>query len=171
MSMPRAAMSVATRARTSPFLNDARARSRWPWLLSPWIATASTPTCSRPRATRSAPRLVRVKTITRLKPASSNSSASRARLRCCSTNRTRWLMRSTVVACGVTETFTGFGLRISPASFSISLGMVAEQAAGGGHQHVDAAGQGAHLPAVLHAAEHHGDRDAHVLAVGLEALA
>ena len=40
-SIPRAATSVATSASTSPRSKRARARSRWPWLLSPCIATAS----------------------------------------------------------------------------------------------------------------------------------
>ena len=127
MSMPRAAMSVATMALTSPALKAARARSRWPWLLSPWIDAASTPDCSRARATRSAPRLVRVKTITRRKSLFSNSSASRARLRSCSTKMTFCWTFSTVVAWGVTETRTGSGFRSSPASLPISVGMVAEK--------------------------------------------
>ena len=36
--MPRAAMSVAIRTGTEPLLKSANARSRWPWLLLPWIA-------------------------------------------------------------------------------------------------------------------------------------
>ena len=36
--MPRAAMSVATRMRSSPSRKAPSARSRWPWLLLPWIA-------------------------------------------------------------------------------------------------------------------------------------
>ena len=42
-SMPRAAMSVATRTRILPVLNAASARSRWFWLLLPWIASAVMP--------------------------------------------------------------------------------------------------------------------------------
>ena len=48
---------------------------------------------------------------------------------------------------------------------------VIEQATGGGDKHVNPWCHGPHLTAVLHAAEHDGDRDAHVFAIGLEALA
>ncbi len=124
--MPRAAMSVATRARHLPALKAARARSRWPWDLSPWMAAAVTPTASRCLATRSAPRLVRVNTMVRVSLESANRSASRARLRAVSTNRICCLTRSTVVAAGATETFSG-SFRSSPASLPISVGMVAEK--------------------------------------------
>ena len=43
MSMPRAAMSVATSTSTPPSLKSASARVRAPWLLLPWIATARMP--------------------------------------------------------------------------------------------------------------------------------
>ena len=46
-----------------------------------------------------------------------------------------------------------------------------DQAARSGHQDIDAGGHGAHLATILHAAEHHGDTDAEMLAIGLEALA
>ena len=46
-------------------MKPASARSRWGWLLLPWIAAAAMPTLSSRRTTRSAPCLVRVKTRTR----------------------------------------------------------------------------------------------------------
>ena len=64
-SMPRAAMSVATSTRVRPLRKSSSARMRWLWLLLPWIASAPTPAASRCCATRSAPRLVRVKTMAR----------------------------------------------------------------------------------------------------------
>ena len=60
--MPRAATSVAIRVATSPRSNEARARSRWRWLLSPCIASAVSPCARRRLTSRSAPRLVRTKT-------------------------------------------------------------------------------------------------------------
>jgi transglutaminase-like putative cysteine protease len=51
--------------------------------------------------------------------------ASKARLSPHSTNSTRWSMRSTVVACGVTSTRTGWR-RMPAASSAIACGMVAE---------------------------------------------
>ncbi len=124
--MPRAAMSVAISARALPDLNSARARVRWPWLLSPWMAAHSTPAPWRNWATRSAPRLVRVNTRARAMASSANSSASRARLRGASMNSRRCSMRSTVEATGVTVTVTGLDSS-SPASLPISSGMVAEK--------------------------------------------
>ena len=61
MSMPRAAMSVATRAFTRPALKSARACWRAVWLLLPWMAAEVTPDFSRSAATLLAPCLVRVK--------------------------------------------------------------------------------------------------------------
>ena len=43
MSIPRAAMSVATSTGTSPERNSASARSRCGWLLLPWMALARMP--------------------------------------------------------------------------------------------------------------------------------
>ncbi len=43
MSMPRAAMSVATSTRTRPRLKSAERPLRAPWLLLPWIAAALMP--------------------------------------------------------------------------------------------------------------------------------
>ena len=40
MSRPRAATSVATRIVARPALKSSSARTRWPWLLLPWIAVA-----------------------------------------------------------------------------------------------------------------------------------
>ena len=68
------------------------------------------------RATLSAPRLVRVNTSTRVNSGLANSSVSRPRLRPASTNTTCWLTRSTVVAGGATETFSGSLFSSSPAS-------------------------------------------------------
>ena len=72
-------------------LKAASARSRWPWHLLPWMASALDARFSRRLATRSAPRLVRVKTMVRVSLGSANSSASRSRLRAASTRMTRLL--------------------------------------------------------------------------------
>ena len=47
---------------------------------------------------------------------------------------------------------------------------VVDQTAGGCHQNIDAAGQGAHLRAVFHAAVDEGDGEAQVFAIGAEAF-
>ena len=60
MSMPRAAMSVATSTRISPFLKPASACVRAVWLLLPWIAIgADAVPAPATRARRLAPCLVR----------------------------------------------------------------------------------------------------------------
>ncbi len=64
MSRPRAAMSVATSARTRPCLKSASARVRAFWLLLPWIAALVMPSASSCVATRLARCLVRVNTST-----------------------------------------------------------------------------------------------------------
>ena len=64
--MPRAATSVATRARTAPEENCFSARSRCGCDLLPWMATADTPAAPSWRTTRSAPCLVRQKTMAEL---------------------------------------------------------------------------------------------------------
>jgi len=115
MSMPRAAMSVATMARAWPLRNASSERSLWPWLLLPWIAQAAIPLPSRCWATLSAPRLVLVKTIVRVISASAKSSTRRSRLRLVSTSKIRWLIRSAVFAAGVTDTSMG-STRSPPAS-------------------------------------------------------
>ncbi len=125
-SMPRAAMSVATRVATLPFRKPASARSRWPWLLLPWIASAAMPAAASPFTTRSAPCLVRVKTMVRSTPSSPRSFASNAGLPARSTWMTRCVIRSTVVAGGVTLTRAG-SRSISSESLTISAGMVAEK--------------------------------------------
>ena len=73
-SMPRAAMSVATSTRARPLRNCSSAFCRAGWLLLPCSALTRTPPVSRPSATRSAERLVRVKTITRDNAGSASSS-------------------------------------------------------------------------------------------------
>ena len=62
MSMPRAAMSVATSTRTRPALKSLRAWTRAVWLLLPWMAAAVMPWALRSRAMRLAPCLVRENT-------------------------------------------------------------------------------------------------------------
>ena len=64
MSMPRAAMSVATSTCSLPLLNSASARVRAVWLLLPWIASAGMPSLASCSARRLAPCLVRVNTST-----------------------------------------------------------------------------------------------------------
>ncbi len=64
MSMPRAAMSVATSTCSVPALNSASALVRAPWLLLPWIAIALMPSPLRNSARRLAPCFIRVKTST-----------------------------------------------------------------------------------------------------------
>ena len=66
MSIPREAMSVATSTGVLFALKFASARWRAFWLLLPWIASARMPRACRCRTTRSAPCLVRVKTIARV---------------------------------------------------------------------------------------------------------
>ena len=126
-SMPRAAMSVAISARTWPALKAASARSRWPWLLSPWMAAASTPAPSRYFATRSAPRLVRVKTRARADGAVLEQLREQRAL-AVGSRRTGSAAStvSTVVADGATRTSTGL-ISSSAASLPISPGMVAEK--------------------------------------------
>ena len=55
-------MSVATRIFTRPALKSPSARTRWPWLLLPWIAAALMPSLPSCSARRLAPCLVRVNT-------------------------------------------------------------------------------------------------------------
>ena len=64
------------------------------------MANAPMPASSRLRATRSAPRVVRVKTIARVNAGSANSSTSMSHLRDASTWTTFCSTRSTVVAAG-----------------------------------------------------------------------
>ena len=71
MSMPRAAMSVATRHFTRPALKSERACCRAVWDLLPWMAAAVMPALLRSPATLLAPCLVRVKTRAFFTPSSS----------------------------------------------------------------------------------------------------
>ena len=64
MSRPRAATSVATRHRISPFLNASSAFVRSLCARSEWIAVAATPCRSSHEASREAASLVRVNTST-----------------------------------------------------------------------------------------------------------
>jgi len=84
-SMPRDAMSVATRTCTLPRLRSDSARSRWPWVRSPWSAATEWPSRSSCRARRSAPCLVREKTITLPTSCMRRSSSSSEVLRCLGT--------------------------------------------------------------------------------------
>ena len=63
--MPRAATSVATRTRGSPAAKSSRARWRWFWLRSPWMAAALIPARPSCLVSRSAPCLVRTKNSVR----------------------------------------------------------------------------------------------------------
>ena len=126
MSSPRAAMSVATRTRTSPALNLRRLSCRAVWDLLPWMAAAATPFRLRSRATLSAPCLVRVKT--RALPTCSWSRMARRRLVLFprSTRQTSWRMTSTGVDTGAAAARTGSWRRVSTRSM-ISGGRVAEK--------------------------------------------
>ena len=79
-SMPREARSVATSTRALPRLKLSSAFWRAFWRLLPWIASERTPRSSSASATRLAPRLVRVKTMTRSSAASVSRWLSSARL-------------------------------------------------------------------------------------------
>ena len=125
-SMPRAAMSVATRIGTSPDLNSASARSRCGWLLLPWIALAATPLPASSFTTRSAPCLVRVNTSARSMGMSFTSIVSSACFSCWLQKITDWSTRSAVVDCGTTLTVAG-SVRNWSASWRIDGGMVAEK--------------------------------------------
>ena len=81
MSMPRAAMSVATSARSSPLLNSPSAWVRAVWLLLPCSAMALMPCLVRYSATWLAPNLVRVNTSTWLQSPSPIRCASTSFLR------------------------------------------------------------------------------------------
>jgi hypothetical protein len=99
-SMPRAAMSVATRIGALPDLKSASARSRWDWPLLPWMALAARPSCSSEATILSAPCLVRLKISVRPTPSVLSSEVSTARLELPSRMIARWLTRSAVVATG-----------------------------------------------------------------------
>ncbi len=125
MSMPRAAMSVATSARMSPLLKPASAWVRALWLLLPCSAIASMPFLVRNSATLLAPNLVRVNTSTWLHWCSLMMCASSAFFLPRPTGWTTCVMRCTVVLRGVTWMLCG--LRSRPlASSRISSLKVAE---------------------------------------------
>ncbi len=125
MSMPRAAMSVATSTRSPPSLNSESARVRAFWFLLPWIASASIPSALSSRVRRSAPCLVRVNTSTCRQSLLPISVVSRARLRSPSTGCTTWSITSTVELTGPTSIVCG-SLSSERASVLISLENVAE---------------------------------------------
>ena len=118
-SMPRATMSVATSTRTWPLRKALSARWRAFCALLPWMTSAATPSLTRFCATRSAPRLVRAKTMVRPTPGPVTSATRRPRLAAVSVGSTRCSTRSTVVACGATSTRTG-SLRNWAASVATS---------------------------------------------------
>ena len=62
MSMPRAAMSVATSTLVRPALKPSSAATRALWLLLPWMAAASMPCLVKKAAMALAPCLVRLNT-------------------------------------------------------------------------------------------------------------
>ena len=126
MSMPRAAMSVATSTLVRPALKPSSAATRALWLLLPWMAAAVMPSFSRSLAMRLAPCLVRLNTSA-LRTGGCRfwiSQGSRRRLSFLETKYRLWSIRSTVLDTG--STLTKAGLRRMPAaSCSISDGMVA----------------------------------------------
>ena len=217
--MPRAAISVAISTGTVPARKPARARSRWPCDLLPWMAAALMPSVSSRLTALSAPRLVRVNTITR--------SPLRARIRparapilagvCMCMTECSTL--SAVFLAGTTETSVGFfqvtrgeladflghgrreqqGLAIvrghrqnaldcrHEADVEHLVGLVehhhfdlvqghgalldqVHQAARGGDENIDPAGQRLDLRADRHAADHHGRGQVQLAAVILDAL-
>src|SRR3989338_7878906 len=80
MSMPRAAMSVATMTWLRPWRNCSRARSRWLWLRSPCMTETLNPRRVSCWARLSAKCLVRVNTRTELIPSPLSSSARQTAL-------------------------------------------------------------------------------------------
>ena len=126
MSMPRAAISVATSTLVSPALKPSSAATRADWLLLPWMAAAGMPCLFRSLAILSAPCLVRLKTSAFCTGGFRfwMSQGSRNFLLPFSTKYRLWSMRSTVLDTGSTLTKAG-SCRIPAASCSISLGMVA----------------------------------------------
>ena len=125
MSIPRAAMSVATSTRVLPFLKLVSAAWRAFCDLFPWIASAGIPRRSKSLETRSAPCLVRVKTKTDFISSRSLSRwARRSRLELVSTKNACCMMVSAVLETGSTETRTG-SIRRSSLKRSTSKGMVA----------------------------------------------
>ena len=126
MSMPRAAMSVATSTLVLPALKSSSAVTRAVWLLLPWMAAAGMPCLVRSLAILSAPCLVRLNTsaLTTGGCRFLMSQGSRNFLFPFSTWYRLCWMRSTVLDTGSTLTKAG-SRRMPAASCSISAGMVA----------------------------------------------
>ena len=127
-SMPRAAISVATRMRTLALAEGGEhALALRSAILLPWMASAAMPLLLERAHNLSAPCLVRVKTSARLtfgRRAGCRTAAPG--LAPASRWMTRWSMRSTVVASGVTCDLLPGSFSICAASSAISFGMVAE---------------------------------------------
>ncbi|CFT88825.1 Uncharacterised protein [Bordetella pertussis] len=79
-SRPRAATSVATSTSRSPALNASSAFMRSPWVLSPWIDSAFTPSRSSWRASLAVPILVLENTMTCFRPRDLTRCTTAARL-------------------------------------------------------------------------------------------
>ncbi len=127
MSIPRAAMSVATNTRTFPALKSASALVRAPCDLFPCIAAALMPEySSNCLQSLFAPCFVRVNTSTCFHSPALMSCASNSRLRPLSTGYTTWLICLEVEFSRATSTSTG-SLRSPDASAFISLEKVAEK--------------------------------------------
>src|SRR5476649_2028333 len=125
MSRPRAATSVATSTSISPFLNDSSAAMRSCCVLSPWMAVALMPSCSRPRASRDAPILVLEKTITCFRSRWRRMCATSACFWFSSTLYTTCVTRSAVALLRATSIVSGLFRKVL-ASFLISGEKVAE---------------------------------------------
>ena len=123
MSMPRASTSVATSTSILPARKSRRARSRWFWLRSPWIAAQVTPWRERRRATVSARRLVRVNTITCSGPKVLSTWASSPFLASSETGSTYWSTVSAVEVAGAISTRAGSRTRsvMPPTAASSSV--------------------------------------------------
>ncbi|MDT4859726.1 hypothetical protein FQZ97_942490 [compost metagenome] len=121
MSMPRAAMSVATSARISPLLKPASAWVRAPWLLLPCSAMAWMPFFVRNSATLLAPNLVRVNTSTWLQLCWLMMWTSNCFFLPRPTGWITWVMRCTVVLRGVTWMLSGSLSRLLARSRISSL--------------------------------------------------
>ena len=126
-SMPRLAMSVATRTRTCPLRKPSSARVRWFCVLSEWIAAQGISSRASFLTMRSAPWRIFVKAMTFVHSGCVfRRWMSSESLQAFSTNITFWLMRSTVGVSGEISIFTG-SVTSSPASFAIAGDIVAEK--------------------------------------------
>src|SRR6266851_3085755 len=186
MSMPRAAMSVATRMRTRPARNASSARCRALCYLLPWIASAAKPDRPSCSTTRLAKCLVRVKTRTRESAGSFNIAHKTSRLSPRSTKTTRCSTIATVVAGGVASTRTGSermpaarramsgGLvehhGLDPVEHDVALSDQIEKPPGGRDQDVDPARHRGDLRMLADAAEDDGAAHAEMPSIGAEAF-